>query len=35
MATITTKKDKTGNVTGYKVTLCVGRDEANKQIWRT
>ena len=35
MATITTKKDKAGNVTGYKVTLCVGRDEANKQIWRT
>ncbi len=35
MATITTKKDKAGNVTGYKVTLCVGRDEANKQVWRT
>ena len=35
MATITTKKDKAGNVTGYKVTLCVGRDETNKQIWRT
>ena len=35
MATITAKKDKAGNVTGYKVTLCVGRDEANKQVWRT
>ena len=35
MATITAKKDKAGNVTGYKVTLCVGRDEAGKQVWRT
>lgn len=35
MATITPKKDKSGNVISYKVTLCVGRDEQYKQIWRT
>lgn len=35
MATITPKKDKQGNIVSYKVTLCVGRDERNKQIWRT
>ena len=35
MATITPKKDKQGNVISYKVTLCVGRDEQYKQVWRT
>ena len=35
MATITPKKDSRGNVISYKVTLCVGRDEQNKQVWRT
>ena len=35
MATITPKKDSRGNVINYKVTLCVGRDEQNKQVWRT
>jgi hypothetical protein len=35
MATITPKKDKQGNVISYKITLCVGRDEQYKQVWRT
>lgn len=35
MATITPKKDGQGNIISYKVTLCVGRDEHYKQIWRT
>lgn len=35
MASITARKDKQGNVTGYKVRVCVGRDEDYKQIWRT
>lgn len=35
MATITAKKDKTGNITGYKVKICLGRDEQYKQIQRT
>lgn len=35
MATITPKKDSHGNVVSYKVTLCVGRDEQYKQVWRT
>lgn len=34
MASITARKDKNGNVTGYKVRVCVGRDEEYKQIWR-
>ena len=35
MATITAKKDKAGNVTAYKVKICLGRDERYKQIQRT
>lgn len=35
MASITARKDKNDNVTGYKVRICVGRDEDYKQIWRT
>lgn len=35
MATVIERKDKNGNFTKYKLMCCVGRDEANKQIWRT
>ena len=35
MATITPRKDKAGNITGYKVKICLGRDERYKQIQRT
>ncbi len=35
MATIIAKKNRAGEVTGYKVMVCVGRDEQYKQIWRT
>lgn len=35
MATITPKTDSNGKIISYKATLCVGRDEHNKQIWRT
>ena len=35
MATITPNRDKNGNIISYKVTLCVGRDEQYKQVWRT
>ena len=35
MASITPRKDKSGNVTGYKVRACMGRDEQYKQIFRT
>lgn len=35
MATITQVKNKDGVVTGYRVRVCVGRDEHNKQVWRT
>lgn len=35
MATIIEKKNKAGELTAYKVMVCVGRDEHNKQIWRT
>lgn len=34
MAAITPRKDKQGNITGYKVRICVGRDEQYKQVWR-
>lgn len=34
MAAITPKKDKQGNITGYKVRICLGRDDQYKQIWR-
>ncbi len=35
MATIVPKKNKAGEITSYKVMVCVGRDEQYKQIWRT
>ena len=35
MATILEKKNKAGQITGYKFMVCVGRDEMYKQIWRT
>lgn len=35
MATITEKKNKQGEVISYKITVCVGRDEKYKQVWRT
>lgn len=35
MAAITPRKDKQDNITGYKVRICLGRDEQYKQIWRT
>ncbi len=35
MATIEAKKSKQGEVTGYRVRTCVGRNEQYKQVWRT
>lgn len=35
MATIDTRKSKRGDITGYRLRACVGRDEQYKQIWRT
>lgn len=35
MATIIAKKNKAGAVISYKLMACVGRDEQNKQVWRT
>lgn len=35
MASIKQNKDKNGNITGYRIRACVGRDELDKQIWRT
>ena len=35
MATIVEKKNKAGEVTAYKVMVCVGRDDQYKQVWRT
>lgn len=35
MASIITKTNKAGEVVGYKIMVCVGRDEQYKQIWRT
>ena len=35
MATIDTNKNRSGEVTGYRIRACVGRDETNKQVWRT
>lgn len=35
MATIDTRKNKQGEVTGYRLRACVGRDEQYKQVWRT
>lgn len=34
MANITPRKNKQGIVTGYKVRICLGRDEQYRQIWR-
>lgn len=33
--TIDTRKNKSGEVTGYRLRACVGRDEQYKQVWRT
>ena len=35
MATIIEKRNKAGQLVSYKVQVAVGRDERNKQIWRT
>lgn len=35
MATIVEKKNKAGEVTAYKVMVCIGRDDQYKQVWRT
>ncbi len=35
MATIEKRTDKNGKVISYRFRSCVGRDEQNKQIWRT
>lgn len=35
MATIVEKKNKAGTLISYKIMVCVGRDEQNKQVWRT
>ena len=35
MATINVNKDKNGNTISYRFRCCVGRDDQNKQIWRT
>ena len=33
--TIDTRKNKQGEITGYRLRACVGRDEQGKQVWRT
>lgn len=35
MATIDTRRNKHGEITGYRLRACVGRDEMYKQVWRT
>lgn len=35
MATIDPKKNKSGELIGYRFRACVGRDTRGKQIWRT
>lgn len=35
MANISARKNRQGTVTGYRLRVCVGRDERYKQIWRT
>lgn len=35
MATIDTRRDKAGNITGYRFRACIARDEQGKQVWRT
>ena len=34
MATIDTRGNKQGEITGYRLRACVGRDEQYKQVWR-
>ena len=35
MATIDTRRDKAGQITGYRFRACIARDEQGKQVWRT
>lgn len=35
MATINANTDKSGKIISYRFRCCVGRDEADKQIWRS
>ena len=35
MATIDTRRNAKGEITGYRLRCCVGRDELDKQVWRT
>lgn len=35
MANIEVKRNKDGEITGYRFRCCVGRDEHRKQVWRT
>lgn len=35
MATIDTRRDKAGSITGYRFRACIARDEQGKQVWRT
>lgn len=35
MATIDTRKNKRGEITGYRIRACIGRDDQYKQVWRT
>ncbi len=35
MATLTERRNSKGELTGWKVTACVGRDETYRQIWKT
>ncbi len=35
MPTVDARKNKKGEVIGYRFRTCVGRDEKGKQIWRT
>lgn len=35
MAKLEERRDKNGNITGYRVRVCVGRNELGKQDWRT
>lgn len=35
MATIDVRKNKQGEITGYRLRVCAGRDEQYKQVWRT
>lgn len=35
MATIDTRRNKKGEITGYRLRVCLGRDEQYRQLWRT